>query len=254
MSSVTLSAPSIIAEDPRRCANGAECANKERLEDRGRLRWVGKLLPHEGGLCLDCVGRVERAIRALPADVRDLDKFIAPTSSGMEIRVSGTHDPQLNVRPEIESLRAKIDYETVYWAECVGMESPVGMRLEVRVFRACRWMAPRVHRLVWLGSQERSLWSREGEPVRDAQNVRETAFRAGVDGARALAQLHHQVRVVTGRTRLVHRLTPACPICDERALVRQNGGSHVECESCGKKIDERHYDWFVQITLSGAAA
>jgi ribosomal protein L37AE/L43A len=69
-----------------------------------------------------------------------------------------------------------------------------------------------------------------------------TGLQAGLH----LDNLHRRVRRVAGRTKLVHRLTPACPWCDARSLVRHNGSDQVECESCGKIIEQRHYSWFVK--------
>lgn len=71
----------------------------------------------------------------------------------------------------------------------------------------------------------------------------------GIDGALRLVDLHQRARMATGRDRLVHRLTPACPYCDHSALVRHNGASNVTCESCGKMIPEKHYDWFVATVI-----
>ena len=65
-----------------------------------------------------------------------------------------------------------------------------------------------------------------------------------------VGQLHHRVRLVAGRTKLVHRLTPACPWCDQTTLVRYNGSTHVECENCRKMIDEKHYSWFVTVLVN----
>jgi ribosomal protein L37AE/L43A len=193
---------------------------------------------------------VERAIHGLPADVQHLTEIIGVFGRGFEVRVSGTRDPQLNIHPCIEALRARIDYETVYWAECVGMETPRAVRLPERVSKACRWLHPRLDRLVALGPQERSVWTFEGEVVRDSLGWRDTALLGGLGGALRLSQLHRRTRQVVGRTKLVHRLTPACPLCDQKTLVRANGADFVVCEGCGKQIEERHYDWFVQVTVA----
>ena len=67
-------------------------------------------------------------------------------------------------------------------------------------------------------------------------------------------RLHRRVRKVAGRTKLVHRLTPACAACNHRALVRHNGKDRVECEHCHNTFPEDQYDWFVRVTLSAAVA
>lgn len=71
----------------------------------------------------------------------------------------------------------------------------------------------------------------------------------GIAGALRFVELRRRVRVAAGRSDLVHRLTPACPWCDQRSLVRHNGSSHVACEACDKIIPEKHYDWFVATVI-----
>jgi hypothetical protein len=39
-------------------------------------------------------------------------------------------------------------------------------------------------------------------------------------------------------------LSPPCPWCDHKELVRHNGEGHVTCEHCHRIIEEKHYDWF----------
>lgn len=240
------SGASFIPPDVRRCASAAGCSSRERLGSR----YVGKLLSTVVGLCDACFRRVEKAVRLLPADVGELDELIGATGSSAEAQVSFSRELQVPIRLGLEALRAEVDFESQFWAEILGMETLVAVRLPQRVSAACRWLEPRVGALVALGLQERVAWTQDGEPVRDAWGQRETELRDGLRGAVGLAQLHQRVRFVAGRTKLVHRLTPACPLCDQRALVRHNGSDRVECEGCEKQIEERHYDWFVQVTIA----
>lgn len=208
------------------------------------------LLRTAEGLCDDCAQRVEKAVRELPGDVDELDELIAPSFCAFGARVSGSRELQVNIRTGIEALRARIDFEVQFWAQALGMEPQIAVRLSQRVSAACGWLEPRLGALVALGPQERVAWTSQGEPVLDAWGEWETELQAGLGGALELAALHHQVRRVAGRTKLVHRLTPACPLCDHRALVRANGADRVQCENCGKQIEELHYDWFCKITIA----
>jgi hypothetical protein len=206
------------------------------------------------GLCDGCFYRLEKAVAALPADVEELTKLISPSSGGLATKVSGSRELQLNIRTGIEALRAEVDFETQFWAEILGMETLLALRLPARVSAACRWLTPRVGLLAALGPQERAAWTQDGEPVRDAWGDREMELRDGLAGAVSLSRLHQRVRYVTGRTKLVHRLTPACATCNHRALVRHNGDDQVECEHCHNRFHEDQYDWFVRVTLSAAVA
>lgn len=196
-------------------------------------------------MCPDCVLDVERQIRRLPKDVDELTELIAATGSSTDAKVAGSRDLQVPIRLSIEALRAEIDFELQFWAEVLGMETQASCRLEYRVAKAAGFLVPRVDTLLQLGPQERSAWTPDGEPLRDWWGNREVIERTGIEGALRLIELHHRVRRAAGRTRLVHRLTPACPWCDQRALVRHNGSDVVECEGCGKEIEERYYSWFV---------
>jgi len=245
-----------LAQDQqRRCASGGRCANRERETAAGRMRWVGTLLTRPEGLCPDCLWRVEQSIAQLPADVLVLTALIAPTGSGPGAFVSRSRDLSVNIRLGVEALRAEIDFETGYWAEVVAAEvgasfDVTACRLPVRVQRAVLILQYRVDTLVQLGPQERTAWTPDGEPLRDYWGDREAIAYTGLGGVLRLGELHHRVRRVAGRTQLVHRLTPACPWCDQCALVRHNGSDFVQCEHCGRPIAERHYDWFVKATIA----
>ena len=243
----------------RRCASGVTCVRREREETGdGSIRWVGARLTEAEGLCLPCVNRIGHTIGYLPADVVELTMLISADSAAAEEMVSSSRDLPVPIRLGVETLRAEIDFELQYWAEIVAAE--VNMvwdaekaersRLAVRVQKAAGFLKLRVDTLVKLGPQERSAWDKDGQPIRDEWGDREVVECSGLDGALYLLDLHRRVYRVAGRTKLVHRLTPACPWCDQRTLVRHNGSDMVECESCGKQIDERHYNWFVIVTVA----
>ena len=66
-------------------------------------------------------------------------------------------------------------------------------------------------------------------------------YPAAGDTATELADLHGKIRRHLGLTRWVQRLPTPCPWCDTAALVRTVG--QIDCEMCGKTIDEKHYEW-----------
>ncbi len=212
---------------------------------------VGALLTRPEGLCPACVARLERTVRRVPQDVAALDVLIGDFGTVTGPPVRRTRDLSINIRPGIEALRRELAWEIEFWAEALGMETPVGCRLAVRVARSAAWVGPRVDQMLLLGPVERTAWTPQGEPIRDGAGDREVVERTGLDGALKLLSLHQRVRQVTGRTVLVHRLTPCCPYCDQPTLVRRNGADQVECENpdCAKRIKERHYDWFVEATI-----
>jgi len=206
-------------------------------------------------MCPACVTRLGYTIRQLQLDVVELSMLIGATGSGGDEIVSSTRELPVPIRLGVEALRSEIDFELQYWSEIVCAElggewDPVGLRLHVRARKAAEFLADTVDTLIKLGPQERSAWTLEGEPRRDSWGDREMESMTGMDGGLRLAELHHRVRLVAGRTKLVHRLTPACPWCDQTTLVRHNGSTHVECENCRKIIEEKHYNWFVAITIA----
>lgn len=250
----------MAAAGGRRCARGKRCVDSEQ-DAEGAL--VGALLDRPEGLCRACEDRLERTVRQLPADVGVLDELIGDFGTVPGPHVRRSRELPLNIRPGIEALRSEIVFEAEFWAEALDMQTPVtvehwaggeflvAVRLGTRVARAAEWLGPRVDALLALGPQFRTAWTAAGEPLRDAWGDREVVERTGLDGALKLFALHARVRQVSGRTKLVHRLTPCCPYCDQPTLVRHNGGDVVECENpaCDKKIKERHYDWFVEVTI-----
>jgi len=223
----------------------------------GLLHWIGAQLTEVEGLCRSCRTRVERVIREAPADVHLLGRLLGATGEGGGERVRGSRELTTPLRLGIDALRGHIDFELSYWAEVLSAElgSPwdsqmhTRSRTAARVQQAAAYLLPRVDALIKLGPQERYAWTQDGELVRDADGECEVVERSGLEGALRLVELHHRVRHATGRTHLVHRLTPACPWCDQCTLVRHNGSDTVECESCGRLIPERHYSWFVGVLV-----
>ena len=180
-----------------------------------------------------------------------LDELIAASvNRGEGAKVSGSRELPTPILLGIEALRAEIDFEVQFWAECLGQETATAMRLRARVSRAVRWIGHRIDPLLALGPQLRTTWTVEGEPAREVTGERHATETAGLAGALHLVALHGRVRVVAGRTKLVHRHFAACAHCGQRALVRQDGSDQVECESCGNGFDEKHYDWFARVTAA----
>ena len=244
------------AED-RRCVSGPACVKRERANPDDGTRWLGALLVQPEGMCPACITSVGHTIGYLPYDVGELTALIAADGvSGGEI-VSSSRELPVPIRLGVEALRAEIDFELQYWAEIVAAETDAEWdsakiaryRQQDRVQRAADFLSLRVDTLVKIVPQERCAWTMDGEPMRDDAGDREVIELSGLDGALRMLELHRRVYSVAGRTKLVHRLTPACPWCDQRTLVRHNGSDVVECESCDKKIDEKHFRWFVAVLV-----
>ena len=231
-----------MSDVERRCGAGGRCANRERKDSP--LRWVGMLLTTAAGLCEGCVRRVSTALGTAAADVEELGELIGATGSGQGAKVSFSRELPTPLRLGVDALRTEIDFECSYWAMILGWQPTGPTRIYVRVNRASTHLFHRIDELLELGPHERQAWDLDGTRTVGGQ------VYTGIQGALRFVDLHNRVRRVAGRTDLVHRLTPACPFCDHRALVRHNGSSHVECESCLKPIAERHYDWFVAVTIA----
>lgn len=212
---------------------------------------MGAQLRASDSLCRGCNGHLERSVRQLPSDVDTLTELIGGSESrGEGAKVSGSRELPTPILLGIEALRAEIDFEAQFWAECLGQETVTAMRLPARVSRAVRWIEPRIDQLLALGPQVRTTWTVEGEPAREATGERHATETTGLAGALHLMALHRRVRVVAGRTRLSHKLEAACAHCGQRALVRHDGSDQVECENCGNGFDSKHYDWFARVTAA----
>lgn len=180
-----------------------------------------------------------------------LTELIAVSGSwGEGAKVNRSRELPTPILLGIESLRAEIDFEVQFWAECLGQETVTAMRLPARVDRAVRWIRPRIDQFLVLGPQLRTTWTVEGEPAREVTGERHVTETTGLAGALHLMALHGRVRFVAGRTKLGHRLAAACAHCGQKALVRYDGSDQVECESCGNGFDAKHYDWFARVTAA----
>lgn len=202
------------------------------------------LLSTTSGLCEGCQRRVTTALGTAAADVDELSELIGASGCGQGAKVTRSREVPTPLRLGVEALRAEIDFECTHWAMILGWAPAGPMRISMRVNRASTYLFHRTGELLELGSHERPAWDLDGTRTPGVQ------VYTGLQGALRFVDLHGRVRRVAGRSDLVHRLTPACPFCDQRALVRRNGASHVECESCLKPIAERHYDWFVAVVVS----
>lgn len=232
-----------VTDEERRCAAGGKCAHREKKEGR----WLGALLKVAEGLCDGCLSRVHRAIEGAANDVIELSELIGDSSQHVG-EGRRTRDLPTPIRLGVEALRREIDFEVQYWAILVAEEcgAEIGLdrrRLNDRVAHAASFLVHRVDKLLTMGPQEREAWTSDGEAT---SGVR---IYTGLQGALRMIDLHNRVVRVAGRTDLVHRLTPACPYCDHKTLVRANGSSMVECENCHKQINERHYNWFVDAVI-----
>lgn len=221
-----------MASDLRRCASGKHCSDRVMEESR----YCGAMIETEVGLCRTCTTRLGRTIGNLAADVVELNMLVGASSRMGDGRVSGTKEMPSPIRVGIFDLRTIFIETVVGAAQMVADHDGAKVNIRwpegefdpaiVRVKAAADFLRFRVDRLVTLS--------------------------LGV--ALEIATLHARVRVVAGRTHLVHRLTPACPWCDQRALVRHNGSAVVECEHCGKQIDERHWSWLVHTVMAQQGA
>jgi hypothetical protein len=200
---------------------------------------------------LDCLRKFERSLRALRDDVVELDRLIAAGGALVESKVRASREPSTPISLGIEALRAEIDFTLQFWAECLGMESLVGVRLSVRIERSVEYLERRMPQLLDLGPQMQAVW-RNGEPARNKDGSRRMTKVDGLHGALHFTALHRRVRVVAGRTKLVIKLAPACAHCGHHSLVRHDGDELVRCENCGDSYDMKHHDWFVRVTLAAA--
>lgn len=220
----------------RRCGSSGRCVDRERVD----TRWEGAQLSSATGLCPRCVHRLRRTLRALPMDVLELNQLVAATGTDHRSKVSGSRELPVPIRLGIVELRANLVTEVWFWAEVVSAATGSALRIT--------WPREQVDLLAL-----RTKAAADFLEIRIADLLGEEVIE-GLAGALVLQELHHRVRRVAGRTKLVHRLTPACPWCDARALVRHNGSDRVECEGCGKDIDEKHYSWFVKTLVAQEAA
>lgn len=246
-----------------RCQRAEHCSEVELERDAEGTVTArhGALIPEAYGLCHACRDKLRDAIRHLTLDVAELTMLMPSGGGGVGgQRVGYTPEPPLPIRVGIEALRAEIDNEVQVWVEVVAerlgvewdTEGARRSRIGHRVQRAVDLLAVSTDTLLGLPPVELSAWI-DGEPVwdhdLDCQDVIETD---GVQGAMRLMTLHHKAFLAAGRAKLVIHLDARCMHCDQRTLVRENGASSVVCRSdqCrGREVHERHYDWFVAITL-----
>jgi hypothetical protein len=223
-----------------------------RVRIDGEGKFEGALLP-EAGMCHPCQGKVAESIRALAEDVELLTALIAAGGTTESEYVSASRELQVPIRLGVDALRRQIDVELQFW--CVHVAEKLGVRWDliaqahsrqqVRVRKASTFLAETMSHLVALPSVAHPIYNEEGRPIRDTVD-----WQSGIDAACHLLELHHRAYRVVGRTKLVHRLTPACPWCDRPQLVRENGQDLVKCEGCKRRIPEMHYRWFVKVTIA----
>jgi ribosomal protein L37AE/L43A len=204
-------------------------------------------------MCTPCQAKVAESIRALADDVEQLTELIAAGGTTQSEYVSASRELPVPIRLGVDALRRQIDVELQFW--CVHVADKLGvhwdlveqahMRQSVRVYRATTFLADTMRELVALPSVAHPLYDDEGHPLHDKVD-----WQSGIDAACHLLELHQRAYRVAGRTKLVHRLTPACPWCDRKQLVRENGQDVVRCEGCKRKIPEKNYRWFVKITIA----
>lgn len=207
-------------------------------------RVVGTLLLNDLDICDACVTHVRTAISQLPADVDELDSLIGAGSGPAGEYVNGSRDLPVPIRLGVEALRTAIDSELRFWAEiALGDRYVYHARMSARVHAYAGALARALETLIRLPAVERPMWSAEGRQTFELDE------QTGLDGALHLLELHKRVALVSGRTELVHRLTPACPECQRQSLIMKNGSDVAECEHCSKKLPPERYSWIVQSLL-----
>ena len=246
----------IVNARERRCARGRYCAlvtpeRNEKHEPTGVL--LAAPIERERGLCKACTSRVERAVAELPEDALILTMMLGDTHGVSEVYVSTSLELSAPLSLALQALRDEIDTELQYWAEPVAEQ--LGIDWDTywinrgpvipRIIRGADLLHGAMSTLLALPEQDHPTW-RDGEKVLDpVLGCRETITRDGIEGALALLDLHRRAYSVTGRKKLVIHVDAPCPICSRRAMVREDGGDHAECENCGKTIPEELYDWLV---------
>ena len=225
----------------RRCHRGERCRDSQRVG--GQL--CGAEIHTETGLCLTCTRIVTDGIAELPADYVALTGALQRGSSGMVELVSSSPEQPCPIRIDVAALRDEIVRVATTWAEPVADllrinwdTRAVGRhtRPAVALDRACRILTGALPALLNLRDVDVQTWADNGwywahEPA------------DGLDGALELLRLHEVTRAALGRNRLVHQLPAPCPdpYCGKMTLVRENGASQVDCESCGTAWSEDDY-------------
>ena len=159
--------------------------------------------------------------------------------------VSSSPDQPLPIRIDVAELQDEIVRVATTWAEPVAdllrirwdtQAVASHTRPAVALDRACRILAGALPALLNLRAVEVQTWSDSGE-------YWQCEPADGLDGALELLQLHDETRAALGRTKLVHELPAPCPDidCGRMTLVRENGASQVDCESCGRVWTEDDY-------------
>ncbi len=67
---------------------------------------------------------------------------------------------------------------------------------------------------------------------------------------RAVRGLSARLERAAGVDRLTHRLTPPCPACARRTLVRDDGRDEVWCTTCRRAWPEEHYRVLVRLIVA----
>lgn len=75
-------------------------------------------------------------------------------------------------------------------------------------------------------------------------------YPAAEDTAAELDELQRRIRSHLGLNKMRQWLPTPCPWCDTALLVRSVG--QIDCEGCGKIIEEQFYGWFVGDILDKA--
>lgn len=223
---------------PHRCRRGPRCPDRERL-DNGTV--LGGQIPAADGLCPTCQRHTALAIEGLPTDYVELDMLLGKTSSIGSPLVSGTRELPVPIRLNVEAIQQAILHETACWAESVAEVLRVTWdtfgaghsRPGFRIQRATQLLSRATTVLLALRDVVHIAW--------DADR-REAVERDGITGALLLLDLHHQTRLVAGRTRLVHHLPAPCPRCWRTALERPDGHDIITCTSCARTYTWPEYD------------
>lgn len=227
---------------PYRCYRADRCAEWDWWDSGvdGFVR-VGAAINSTQGLCPACTRHLGLCLVELPMDYTELNMIIGKSSaSALNEPVTTTRELPTPLRLPIEALQAAMVWETSCWAE------PVAERLNIDwdsyladhhtrpgtiLQRATQLLANALSVLLAVRDWTVMVWDDDGHHAGPV-------LRDGLDGALAVMDLHHRARRYTGMTRLVHRQSIPCPMCQRRALCRDNGDTSVYCAACHRVYSE----------------
>jgi hypothetical protein len=185
-------------------------------------------------ICDPCRSRARRALSKLPVAYVELRTSAAGGPAGEY--VTGTSEPGEPVNVEHRALATHLRNRLVCWED---------------IARELRGLAarPRIVREGWAVGHAVDLLEAHGDAL-----WAHPAY--GPPAASDLLRLHRRASTVLGHTAVRQHLTPPCPHCEMRSLVRDQGAGsdYVRCINCQAHWDDTEYQRLVRVLLDAAGA